>query len=445
MNGILGFMVELVQIPALIVGFIALLGLLAQRKPAGDVITGTVKTALSLLIIAGGTGVLVEGLSPIQKMFEMAFPSGDVTTFVTFDEAVVSAVQTGPIATLGSEIGLTMLFGYLFHLLLARITPWHYVYLTGHMIWVHAGAFTILIYQFGWSPVATVAVASVLVGFYYTIAPALAQPFVRRITGGNDVGFAHGQTLLNILAGYIGMVVGNKEKSTEDVKMPEKLGFFRDVAVSTTLVMTIVSFVSASLAVITSGAGAFQAPIDDGGISDGQNWIVFALLMALQFTAGMLILLYGVRMLIGEIVPAFEGISKKIIPNAVPALDAPVLFAFAPNALLVGLISGLIGQIAGMALCVALGWPVPIPSMIVAFFASGTAAIFANSTGGRLAAWIGGFLWGFLGWIIISFAFQAEVFGDLAGLGAENLGFTVPDVIVPGIIIHGLAQLFGLV
>ncbi|WP_151550338.1 MULTISPECIES: PTS ascorbate transporter subunit IIC [Corynebacterium] len=443
MSTFVDFMVQLFQIPAIIVGSIALIGLLVQRKPAGEVVTGTVKTALSLLIIGGGATILVNGLSPIQSMFEMAFPAGNVQTFVTFDEAVVSAVQTGPVTALGSEIGLTMLFGYMFHLLLARITPWHYVYLTGHMIWVHAGAFTIAIYQFGWSPWLTVLISSILVGFYYTLAPALAQPFVRRVTGGNDVGFAHGQTLLNVLAGYLGMVIGNKEKSTEETKLPEKLSFFRDVAVSTTIVMTIVSFVSASLAVATAGVSAFEAPADNGGISDGQNWIVFSLVMALTFTAGMLVLLYGVRMLIGEIVPAFEGISKKVIPDAIPALDAPVLFAFAPNALLVGLISGLIGQIAGMALCGAMGWPVPIPSMIVAFFASGTAAIFANSTGGRVAAWLGGFLWGFLGWILISFAYQAQVFGDLAGLGAEGLGFTVPDAIVPAIIIHFIGMLFG--
>lgn len=445
MDSVLSFLVQLVQIPAIIVGFIAFVGLLAQKKGADEIITGTIKTALSLLIIGGGATVLIQGLGPIQSMFEMAFPAGNITTFVTFDEAVVSAVQAGPVAALGSQIGMTMLFGYIVHLLLARFTPWHYVYLTGHMIWVHAGAFTIAVYQLGLGPVWTVVIASLIDGFYMTLAPAIAQPFVRRITGGNDVGFAHGQTLLNVLAGYLGMVVGNKEKSTEDIKLPEKLSFFRDVAVSTTLVMLIVSIGSAIAAVSSGGVAAFEATTENGGISNGQNWILFAFMMAMQFTAGMLILLYGVRMLIGEIVPAFEGISQKVIPNAIPALDVPVLFAFAPNALLIGLISGLIGQIAGMALCVALGWPVPIPSMIVAFFASGTAAIFANSTGGRVAAWIGGFLWGFLGWILISFAFYTQAFGNLEALGAPGLGFTVPDAVVPGIIIHWIGQLLGLV
>ncbi|WP_293785004.1 PTS transporter subunit IIC, partial [uncultured Aeromicrobium sp.] len=163
----------------------------------------------------------------------------------------------------------------------------------------------------------------------------------------------------------------------------------------------------------------------------------------LGFTAGMLILLYGVRMLIAEIVPAFEGIARRIIPSAKPALDVPVIFPFAPNALVIGLISGVIGQVVGMALLAAVGWPVPIPSMIVAFFACGAAAIFANATGGWRGAWAGGFLWGFLGWILISYAYEFEVFGDLSAMGAQGLGFTVPDVIVPAIILHAVSSLLG--
>jgi len=170
---------------------------------------------------------------------------------------------------------------------------------------------------------------------------------------------------------------------------------------------------------------------------------VFALLQAAGFTAGMLILLYGVRMLIGEIVPAFQGIAERVIPGAIPALDVPVIFSFAPNALVIGLIAGTVGQVVGMATLAAAGMPVPIPSMIVAFFASGAAAIFGNATGGKRGAILGGFLWGFVGWWLISFAYHFQVFGDLGGMGAEGLGFTVPDAIVPGILIWFVARLFG--
>jgi PTS system ascorbate-specific IIC component len=178
-------------------------------------------------------------------------------------------------------------------------------------------------------------------------------------------------------------------------------------------------------------------------ISGGQNWLIFTLLQALGFTAGVLVLLQGVRMLIGEIVPAFKGIGERLIPGAKPALDVPVIFPFAPNALIIGLISGTIGQVLGMVVLALMGWPVPLPSMIAAFFASGAGAIFGNATGGRRGAWLGGFLWGFVGWFLISFAYRNQVFGDLNALGATTLGFTVPDAIVPGIVIWALVQLVG--
>jgi PTS system ascorbate-specific IIC component len=148
-------------------------------------------------------------------------------------------------------------------------------------------------------------------------------------------------------------------------------------------------------------------------------------------------------MLIAEIVPAFKGIADRVIPGARPALDCPVIYPFAPNSLIIGLISGTIGQVLAMVGLALIGWPVPLPSMIAAFFASGAGAIFGNAMGGRNGAWLGGFLWGFVGWFIISFAYMNQVFGDLAGMGAVALGFTVPDAIVPGIVIWAIAKLFG--
>jgi ascorbate PTS system EIIC component len=156
-----------------------------------------------------------------------------------------------------------------------------------------------------------------------------------------------------------------------------------------------------------------------------------------------LVLLQGVRMLIAEIVPAFKGIAEKAIPGAKPALDCPVIYPFAPNSLIIGLISGTIAQVAAMIALALIGWPVPLPSMIAAFFASGAGAIFGNATGGRRGAWAGGFLWCFVGWFLISFAYKFQVFGDLTAMGATALGFTVPDAIIPGIIIWGIAKLFG--
>jgi PTS system ascorbate-specific IIC component len=331
-----------------------------------------------------------------------------------------------------------MLFGYIVHLLLARFTPFHYVYLTGHMIWIHAGAFAILYHAFGLPFVWVVVLASLTDGIYMTLAPALAQPFMRMITGSDEIAFGHGQTLLNVFCAYVGKVIGKPDDSAEKMQVSDRLSFFRDMAISISLVMLAVTLIAAVLAVIQIGAAGMEEQI-----SAGQNWIVFAILQALGFTAGVLVLLQGVRMLIAEIVPAFKGIAERVIPGAKPALDCPVIYPFAPNSLIIGLISGTIGQVLGMVALALIRWPVPLPSMIAAFFASGAGAIFGNATGGRRAAWAGGFIWGFVGWFIISFAYKFQVFGDLTGMGALNLGFTVPDAILPGIVIWGIAKLFG--
>lgn len=42
---------------------------------------------------------------------------------------------------------------------------------------------------------------------------------------------------------------------------------------------------------------------------------------SIYFGVGMTVMLLGVRMLIGEIVPAFKGIAEKVVPGAIPALD----------------------------------------------------------------------------------------------------------------------------
>jgi PTS system ascorbate-specific IIC component len=431
-------LLELITLPAVILGLIALVGLLIQRKPAGEVIAGTIKTVLGLLIMSVGIGALINALVPIQAMFEAGVPAGGFTTFVTFDEAVVSAVQDANLANIGAAIAWTMLFGYVIHLLLARFTKFKFIYLTGHMIWIHAGAFAILFQSFGLSLFWTVALASIVDGLYMTLAPALAQPVMRKIVGNDDIAFGHGQTLLNMIAAWVGKLIGNPEDSAEDTEMSGSLSFFRDMAVSISLIMLIVAYIAVVLAILQIGTGGVEETI-----SGGQNWFVFTMLQALGFTAGVLVLLQGVRMLIAEIVPAFKGVADTLIPGAKPALDCPVIYPFAPNSLIIGLISGTIGHVLGMIVLALMSWPVPLPSMIVAFFASGSGAIFGNATGGKRGAWAGGFLWGFVGWFMISFAYKFMVFGDLTAMGAVDLGFTVPDAILPGIGIWLIAKIFG--
>ena len=46
-------------------------------------------------------------------------------------------------------------------------------------------------------------------------------------------------------------------------------------------------------------------------VPEGGNLVMFAVQAGLNFGAGLLIMLYGVRLLINQIIPAFQGIAEK--------------------------------------------------------------------------------------------------------------------------------------
>ncbi|MDU0399050.1 PTS transporter subunit IIC [Lactococcus lactis] len=65
MNGILNFIVSVATTPALLVGLIAMLGLILQKKTASTVIQGSIKTFAGFLVFDWGCGdisYLIESL-----------------------------------------------------------------------------------------------------------------------------------------------------------------------------------------------------------------------------------------------------------------------------------------------------------------------------------------------------------------------------------------------
>ena len=87
MNGILNFIVSVATTPALLVGLIAMLGLILQKKAATAVIQGSIKTFAGFLVLTGGAGILVTSLNPFATMFQHVFNAKGV---VPSNEAVVA-------------------------------------------------------------------------------------------------------------------------------------------------------------------------------------------------------------------------------------------------------------------------------------------------------------------------------------------------------------------
>lgn len=140
-------------------------------------------------------------------------------------------------------------------------------------------------------------------------------------------------------------------------------------------------------------------------------------------------------MVISEIVPAFKGWSDKIVPNAKPALDCPIVFPYAPNAVLIGFFVSFAGGIVGMIILLLVGADnVVLPGVIPHFFVGATAGVFGNATGGRRGAVVGSFVNG----LVITFLplLLMPVMGDL---GFEGSTFSDADFIATGIVLGNVA------
>ncbi|MGL4776920.1 MAG: PTS transporter subunit IIC, partial [Aeromonas veronii] len=166
-------------------------------------------------------------------------------------------------------------------------------------------------------------------------------------------------------------------------------------------------------------------------VAKGKHWFMFSLMQSITFAAGVYVILQGVRMVIAEIVPAFKGISDKLVPNAKPALDCPIVFPYAPNAVLIGFLSSFAAGLVGMALLYAMGLTVIIPGVVPHFFVGAAAGVFGNATGGRRGAILGSFANGLLLLTILP-VFLLPVLGDL---GFANTTFSDSDFGVVGILL----------
>lgn len=407
-------MFDVLSEPAVLVGLIALIGLIAQKKPVTECIKGTVKTIMGFVILGAGATLVINSLGDFAVIFQHAF---GIKGIVPNNEAIVSIAQT----SFGKEMAMIMFFAMLVNILIARLTPWKFIFLTGHHTLFMSMMVAVILSAGGMSGVPLIAVGSLVVGVAMVFFPAIAHPFMKQITGSDDVALGHFSTCSYVLSALIGAKFGNKAHSCEDVQVPKSLLFLRDTPVA-------ISFTMGIIFLVTS---AFAGPEFVSSVAKGKHWFMFSLMQSITFAAGVYVILQGVRMVIAEIVPAFKGISDKLVPNAKPALDCPIVFPYAPNAVLIGFLSSFAAGLVGMALLYAMGLTVIIPGVVPHFFVGAAAGVFGNATGGRRGAILGAFANGLLLLTILP-VFLLPVLGDL---GFANTTFSDSDFGVVGILL----------
>jgi len=385
MNAILNTVLGLLRNPSMFVSIIAFLGLVLQRKNISDILKGTFKTFIGMMVLTQGVNIITGGITPLSNAFvrlfsiEGAKPLGDFSEFL---------------GDYGTMVGVLMLLGFIINIIIARFTRFKTIFLTGNLLY--------------WSPMLFLAVGvengltgGILIGFalifhilYFTIFPYLMKKHVKIVTGQESFTIGHTCSIFCIMGSWIGKFIGNKEKSTEELKLPKSLEFCRDTTITSGIVIAIVYMI---VGIAIGGEVRVE-------VFGGDPLVTFAIIQGMTFAAGMVILLQGVRMMLAEIVPAFKGVADKLVPGAIPALDIPIIFPYAPTALLLGFIIAIVVSIVTLFIFGSMGFlsVAIIPLVVACYFDVAPAAIFANARGGRIAAIVTSAVGGFLLTVLVA-------------------------------------------
>ncbi|NLK28264.1 MAG: PTS ascorbate transporter subunit IIC [Clostridiales bacterium] len=386
--GLLNFIInEIFGQGAIFLALIALIGLILQKRTFSDIVRGTMMTAIGFFVLSQGTGIITgNSINGLATAFNTMMPSA-------------SGAADIDMSVYGTQIGIVMLVAFAINLLFARFTKWKSVFLTGHMLYWFPYVFIAAGVDAGLTGTKLIILATIFTATYMIVSPNLMRPFVKAVTGDDSFTIGHPTTILSVISGSLGKLIGNKEKSTESISFPKGLGFLREVSITGSIVICLTYIVMYFILL----ANGFE-PGEVWGYAGGSTGIfTYIFTKSIYFGVGVTVMLLGVRMLIAEIVPAFKGIAEKIVPGAIPALDCPVVFSFAPNALIIGFIVAMITSTLTIILTAGMFPTVIIPLTFTCFFEIGTAAIVGNATGGIRGAVVGAAISGIIMVFLVGF------------------------------------------
>lgn len=154
--------------PPVLLGLIAMLGLIIQRKSFSETIKGTLTAAFGMVALTAGVNMLVGTISPINVAVQTQLG-------VEVTEELSDVTFT---AEYGGTVGLAMFLGLVIHLLIARFTPVKTIFLTGHMLWWFPFVFVAAGVEAGLSGGALIGISGILSACYWSFMPWIMRKYV---------------------------------------------------------------------------------------------------------------------------------------------------------------------------------------------------------------------------------------------------------------------------
>ncbi len=405
--------------PEFFVGILVFIGYLLLKKPLYQAFSGFIKATVGYMILNVGASGLVVTFRPILAGLNERFGLNAAVIDPYFGlNAVNSALESIKVTTSWTMIAL--LIGFSLNIVLVifrKLTKIRTLFITGHIMVQQAATATWIIFQAfpQYRNFNGAVMVGLFVGVYWAVATNLTVGATQRLTDGSGFVVGHQQMFAVWATDKIAPKIGNPEKRLDDLKLPEWLSIFHDNVVATGTLMII--FFGAILAVLGED---YMRAVDAQNFGKNLSFVTYIVSKSLYFSVYLAILMTGVRMFVSELTESFQGISSRILPGVMPAVDCAAVYGFgSPNAVLFGFIFGALGQFLVIAGLLIFKSPILIiTGFVPVFFDNATIAVFAEKRGGVRAAMILPFISGMLQVIMGAAAvllFKLQGFGGWHG------------------------------
>ncbi|MBP2633345.1 MAG: ascorbate transporter subunit [Firmicutes bacterium] len=372
--------------PQFFVGLIVFVGYLLLQKPFYEAFAGFIKAVVGYMILMVASGGLVGNFRPVLAGLKDRFDLSAAVIDPYFGQAAAQA-SVESVGRSFSMMMLVLLIAFSFNLILVlfrRYTKIRTLFITGHvMVQQSSTALWLVLFCFPQLQDAGVVVMlGILLGTYWSVASNLTVEPCQELTEGGGFATGHQQMFGIWFVSKIASKIGDKKKSIENIKLPGFLSIFNENVVATGILMLF--FFGAIITIL----GPDMMHKIDKSFSPNQNFAFYIVEKSFNFSVYLTILQLGVRMFVSELTESFQGISNKILPGSMPAVDCAATYGFGhPNAITIGFLFGALGQFTAIIGLLVFQSPILIISGFVPlFFDNATFAVFANKLGGIKAA-----------------------------------------------------------